>query len=110
MIFITMVFVEGLGARYIELGDDFRFGNSREGDFEYAQQFAEQYNYQVERTETVTIDGARVSSTRIREALLAGDFAERRTITRSLIYTDRPSGVWPAAGPYLRLPDRQHSH
>ena len=88
--FITMVFVEGLGARYIELGDDFRFGNSREGDFEYAQQFAEQYNYQVERTETVTIDGARVSSTRIREALLAGDFADvERLLGRSFTLTGR---------------------
>lgn len=74
--FIQTVFVEGLGARYLELGDDFRFGNSREGDFEYAKQFAEQYGYDVQRTETLTFDGIRVSSTRIREALVRADFDE----------------------------------
>ena len=73
--FIKTVFVDGLGARYIELGDDFRFGNSREGDFEYARQWGDQYGYEVQRTDTHTLDGKRVSSTWIREALLAGDFA-----------------------------------
>lgn len=73
--FIKTVFVDGLGARYIELGDDFRFGNSREGDFEYARQWGDKYGYEVQRTDTYTLDGKRVSSTWIRESLLAGDFA-----------------------------------
>ena len=73
--FIKTVFVDGLGARYIELGDDFRCGNSREGDFEYARPWGDKYGYEVQRTDTQTLDGKRVSSTWIREALLAGDFA-----------------------------------
>jgi len=73
--FIRRVFVEGLGARYIALGDDFRFGNSREGDFDYARAAAARYGYRVERTDTLTLAGERVSSTRVREALMAGDFA-----------------------------------
>jgi len=88
--FIKTVFVEGLGARYIELGDDFRFGNSREGDFEYARQWGEKYGYEVQRTATQTLDGKRVSSTWIREALLAGDFAlAEHLLGRSFTMTGR---------------------
>lgn len=74
--FIRRVFVDGLGAQYIALGDDFRFGNSREGDFEYAQAMSEKFGYEVQPTGTIELAGERVSSTRIREALAAGHFEE----------------------------------
>ncbi len=74
--FIRRVFVDGLGAQYIALGDDFRFGNSREGDFEYAQTMSEKFGYEVQPTGTIELAGERVSSTRIREALAAGHFEE----------------------------------
>jgi riboflavin kinase/FMN adenylyltransferase len=74
--FIRHVFVDGLGAQYIALGDDFRFGNSREGDFEYAQAMSEKFGYEVQPTGTIELAGERVSSTRIREALAAGHFEE----------------------------------
>ena len=74
--FIRHVFVDGLGAQYIALGDDFRFGNSREGDFEYAQAMSEKFGYEVQPTGTIELAGERVSSTRIREALAAGHFDE----------------------------------
>ena len=74
--FIRHVFVDGLGAQYIALGDDFRFGNSREGDFEYAQAMSEKFGYEVQPTGTIELAGERVSSTRIREALAAGYFDE----------------------------------
>jgi len=74
--FIRHVFVDGLGAQYIALGDDFRFGNSREGDFEYAQAMSEKFDYEVQPTGTIELAGERVSSTRIREALAAGLFDE----------------------------------
>ena len=74
--FIRHVFVDGLGAQYIALGDDFRFGNSREGDFEYAQAMSEKFGYEVQPTGTIELAGERVSSTRIREALAAGLFDE----------------------------------
>lgn len=73
--FIHRVFVDGLGARYIALGDDFRFGNSREGDYDYVHGLSEEFGYEVQPTDTLEIDGERVSSTRIREELAAGRFA-----------------------------------
>ncbi len=88
--FIRRVFVEGLGARYIALGDDFRFGNSREGDFEYAREMADSFGYEVHKTDTLTVAGERVSSTRLREVLGAGDFDEAaRLLGRPFTMTGR---------------------
>jgi len=72
--FVQSIFVDALGARYIALGDDFRFGNRREGDFEYIRQLAETYGYEVQRTPTLELHGERVSSTRVRKVLELGDF------------------------------------
>lgn len=77
--FIDRVFVDGLGVRYVVLGDDFRFGSDREGDFLFIREQGERYRYEAQPTPTVTLEGERVSSTRIRNALETGDFplAER---------------------------------
>ncbi len=77
--FIERIFVDGLGVRHVVLGDDFRFGNAREGDFALIQQQGALHGYQAGATETRLLDGERVSSTRIRKALVDGDFvlAER---------------------------------
>jgi len=72
--FVQRIFVDGLGARYIALGDDFRFGNGREGDFDYIRQLADTHGYEVQRTPTFELDGDRVSSTRVRKVLGSGDF------------------------------------
>ena len=58
------------------LGDDFRFGNDREGDLEFIRQQGPRYGYEARPTPTLSMDGQRVSSTRIREALEQADFAE----------------------------------
>lgn len=73
--FVHHVLVQGLGVRYLVAGDDFRFGKNRRGNFEFLRQAGQQYGFQVVNMHTVTIDGERVSSTRVREALVAGDFA-----------------------------------
>ncbi|MBA6414304.1 bifunctional riboflavin kinase/FAD synthetase [Parahaliea sp. F7430] len=72
--FVDEVFVEGLGVRYIVLGDDFRFGNDRQGDAEFIKAQGPRNNYQAGATETLEFDGERVSSTRIRKALEEADF------------------------------------
>ena len=72
--FVEAFFVEGLGARYIVLGDDFRFGNDREGDINYLRSVSEEFGFEVEPTPTFSLVGGRVSSTRVRAALAAGDF------------------------------------
>ncbi|MFT6289067.1 MAG: riboflavin kinase/FMN adenylyltransferase [Halieaceae bacterium] len=72
--FIDDVFVGGLGARYVVLGDDFRFGNDRQGDLDFIRAQGEHYGYEAVPTETEKLAGERVSSTRIREVLAAGEF------------------------------------
>jgi riboflavin kinase/FMN adenylyltransferase len=74
--FLEDIFVTGLGVRYVVLGDDFRFGNDREGDLEFIRQQGPRYGYEARPTPTLSMDGERVSSTRIRDALESADFAE----------------------------------
>ena len=72
--FVEQVFVEGLGVRYLAFGDDFRFGNRREGDLDYVRALAGEFGYAVAPTPTLEVDSERVSSTRIRAALAESDF------------------------------------
>ena len=74
--FVDDIFVAGLGVRYVVLGDDFRFGNDRQGDVSFIQEQGKRYGYQAGPTPTRSIDGERVSSTRIREALENADFVQ----------------------------------
>ena len=71
--FVRRVLVQGLDVRYLVVGDDFRFGKNRRGDFAFLQKAGEQQGFHVVNMHTVTIDGHRVSSTRIRRALASGD-------------------------------------
>jgi riboflavin kinase/FMN adenylyltransferase len=81
--FLDDIFVAGLGVRYVVLGDDFRFGNDRQGDLEFIRQQGPRHGYEARPTPTFSIDGERVSSTRIREALEAADFvAAQRLLGR----------------------------
>lgn len=77
--FIQRLLVEGLRVRYLVVGDDFRFGRERRGDFAMLAEAGRKHGFQVVNMHTVEIDGERVSSTRIRAALAAGDlrFAEK---------------------------------
>jgi riboflavin kinase/FMN adenylyltransferase len=72
--FIRRVLVDGLGVRYLVVGDDFRFGHGRAGNFQMLQAAGEQHGFQVVNMHTFKVDGERVSSTRIRQALERGDF------------------------------------
>lgn len=72
--FIEKVFVDGLGMRYIVVGDDLRFGRGRKGDFEMLHGMAERYGYYAMHTDTLGLEGDRVSSTRIRTALENSEF------------------------------------
>lgn len=71
--FVEDVLVRGLGLRYLVIGDDFRFGCDRQGNFSLLQKEGEMHGYRVVRTESVVREGRRVSSTWIREALARGD-------------------------------------
>lgn len=71
--FIRYYLAERLKMRYLLVGDDFRFGARRIGDFNMLAQMAHRYGYQVERIDTMKRHDNRVSSTWIRELLASGD-------------------------------------
>jgi len=71
--FIQRLLINGLNVRYLVVGDDFKFGKDRQGDFSMLQQAGKQHGFQVVNMHTFAIDQMRVSSTRIREALREGD-------------------------------------
>lgn len=70
--FIQQVLVNGLGVRHLVVGDDFRFGRQRQGDFAMLCQAGEAHGFAVENTPTVSVEADRVSSTRVRQALQDG--------------------------------------
>jgi riboflavin kinase/FMN adenylyltransferase len=73
--FVERVLVHGLGVRYLLVGDDFRFGARRSGDFALLSARAGELGYQVQAMTSVIVDGERVSSTAVRKALEQGDMA-----------------------------------
>ena len=77
--FIRDVWVEGLGARHLVVGDDVHFGYGREGNIELLREWGARFGFSVGATSTVALQGERVSSTRLRALLSEGDFgaAER---------------------------------
>ena len=56
------------------VGDDFRFGRGREGDFELLEKAGSEKGFEVERAQTLEFEGERISSSRVRESLANGDF------------------------------------
>lgn len=74
--FVDELLVERLGVRFLMVGDDFRFGHGRRGDYAMLQTAGERKGFAVARMPTVLEGEARVSSTRVRQALAAGDLAQ----------------------------------
>ena len=73
--FVQKILVDGLGLRYLVVGDDFRYGCKRAGCFCDLQNAGEQHGFQVVNMHTFEVRSERVSSTRIRQALEQGDMA-----------------------------------
>ncbi|GHE22615.1 bifunctional riboflavin kinase/FAD synthetase [Halomonas urumqiensis] len=72
--FVEKVLIAGLGVRHLVVGDDFRFGCDRRGDFHLLTEVGERRGFGVEHTRTFTLDDERVSSTRVRTLLASGNF------------------------------------
>ena len=85
--FIDVVLLNGLGIKHLVVGDDFRFGCDRRGDYALLEQVGKQQGFTVTDTCTLTIENERISSTRIRELLAAGDF------TRAEAFLGRPFAI-----------------
>jgi riboflavin kinase/FMN adenylyltransferase len=77
--FIQKILIEGLAVRYLVVGDDFRFGKDRTGDFHLLRQSGKENDFTVVSMPSFRVDGERVSSSAIRQALADGNFdrAER---------------------------------
>ena len=73
--FIDEVLVGTLGVGWLLVGRDFRFGAGRTGDFATLQDAAAEHGFKLESMPDVALDGQRVSSSAVRSALAAGDFA-----------------------------------
>ena len=74
--FVQRLLVDGLGIRFLFVGDDFRFGQNRAGDIELLRRAGEKQFFEVENMNTFVVGDERVSSTRIRELLAAGDLLQ----------------------------------
>ncbi len=72
--FVQKILVESLNTRHLVIGDDFHFGKNRQGNFQFLKDNSERFGFMVDETETLMVDGERVSSTRIRESINRGDF------------------------------------
>lgn len=73
--FIRQILIHGLNARHLVVGDDFRFARRREGSLDDLQRVGPALGLSVEQVPSVIVDGIRVSSTAIREALASGNLA-----------------------------------
>lgn len=73
--FIDSILSQYLNVKYLAVGDDFRFGHKRKGDFALLKSAGKHSDMQVIDTATVKTSGERVSSTRIRNSLKKGDLA-----------------------------------
>jgi riboflavin kinase/FMN adenylyltransferase len=78
--FIDNVLVQGLGARYVLVGDDFRFGAKRAGDYAMLDAAGDRQGFDVARMMSYEVHGLRVSSSAVRQALSDGDMAAAATL------------------------------
>jgi riboflavin kinase / FMN adenylyltransferase len=74
--FINNVLVKGLGVKYVLVGDDFRFGAKRLGDYAMLDAAGAQQGFDVARMNSYEVRGLRVSSSAVREALARGAMDE----------------------------------
>ena len=74
--FVNKVLVNGVKTQHLIVGDDFRFGCDRKGDFQMLEAMGRQQGFTVQDTQTVEVQSRRVSSTLVRELLQGSDFKQ----------------------------------
>ena len=78
--FVAHVLVKGLGVRYVLVGDDFRFGAKRAGDYAMLDATGSALGFDVARMMSYEVHGLRVSSSAVREALASGDMGKAASL------------------------------
>lgn len=76
--FIEKLLVEKLGIKHLIIGDDFRFGKNRTGNFTMLKNAGERFEFGVTDTKTFKLADCRISSTEIRKALQQDDMTETK--------------------------------
>ena len=99
--FVADLLIKRIGMSAIVVGEDYTFGRNREGNLEFLQSMAGQFNFEVIRVDWIQIakkHPGRISSTRIRELVMEGKVAEvqqllgRHYQIRGLVTTGRDRG------------------
>lgn len=72
--FVQDILVDGVNTKHLIVGDDFRFGCDRKGDFDSLVTMGGQWGFSVQNTQTVELHSQRVSSTLVRQLLQQSDF------------------------------------
>jgi riboflavin kinase/FMN adenylyltransferase len=78
--FVDDVLVRGLGAKYVLVGDDFRYGSKRAGDYAMLDAAGQAAGFDVARMMSYEVRGLRVSSSAVRDALASGDMERAATL------------------------------
>ena len=73
--FVAQLLVKNLNVRWLLVGDDFRYGAQRSGDYAQLARATQRFGFQLEAMDSVSVGGERVSSTAVREVLARADFA-----------------------------------
>lgn len=81
--------IEKLNVKHIIVGDDFRFGKARKGDYELLKKLSTKSDFSVDKVSTLNLDNHRVSSTDIRQAFANHDL---KTITELLGHSYQVNG------------------
>ena len=81
--FIQKLLVDGLHVKFLIVGDDFRFGAKRSGDFSMLLAAGEKLGFEVKSLATVTHNSTRISSSAVRAALQSGDFTQAKDLLGS---------------------------
>jgi riboflavin kinase/FMN adenylyltransferase len=88
--FVEQILIRGCDARWLLVGDDFRFGARRAGDNALLAEYAAQGAFEIQQMPTYADDGERISSTAVRAALAAGDLARaERLLGRPYVISGR---------------------
>ena len=72
--FVQELLVNKLGVQFLVVGDDFRFGKGRQGDFTMLKEAGQKSGFEVVSTQSFRVDDRRISSTAVRQALNDGAF------------------------------------
>lgn len=78
--FVSKFVLDALSTKLVMIGDDFRFGNDRLGDYKMLKQMAEKKGFDLLRSPTVNLGGERISSSRVRAELAAGNLEQAREL------------------------------